>query len=103
MFDYLLVLFHRYSLYFLASLALIKFLVLLWYKPHRMSYAFRNFLNIYSRYAARDEKVARWNKFRALHNPLTVLFYILFLFWLISVFVFKFSVSHKTGVGPTDF
>jgi len=95
MIDDFFLLVYTYGYLFLITFIIIKFIILFWYKPHRPSYAFRNFFNVYGRYAMRDEKIERWLKFKGLHNFITVIFYIITILWLISIFIFQIAISRK--------
>ncbi|MFP5040131.1 hypothetical protein [Parasediminibacterium sp. JCM 36343] len=88
MIDELFVLIKSYGLFIALSLGILKLLILFWYKPQRPSYAFRNFLNYYGKYAMRDERQERWLKFKKMHNPTTILFYVITISWLITMVIY---------------
>ena len=99
LFDYFIILVYTFGLYVIIPLLFFKFIILLWYKPHRPSYAFRNFFTVYGRYAARDEKPERWFKFKRLHNAATIIFILSLLLWIACVVVYKnFSYQPNTPI-----
>ena len=93
--DDFFLLVYTYGYIFLVVLGIIKFIILIWYKPNRLHYAWRNYFTYYGRYAMRDERMERWLKFKGLHNFVTILFFINLVLWLISVFIFQIAISHK--------
>lgn len=98
--DNVIFFFYTYALYFIIPLVFFKVLTLLWYKPYRPSYVFRNFFNIYGKYSLRDEKMERWLKFKKLHNPATALLYISMLIWIISFLIYSHFASYGNTSNP---
>ncbi len=95
MIDDFLLFINQYGIYFILIVSVIKVIILLWYKPNRPKYAFNNFFNYYGKYAIRDEQLERWVKFKRLHNPATLIFYILTGLLLLTIFIFKFVATSR--------
>ncbi len=91
--DILIQFFHDYGIFFLLLLGTIKLILLIQYKPHRPSYAFKNFFTFYDRYSLRNDKVERWEKMRKICNPVTIGFYIILGLCFISQFVYFMTRS----------
>lgn len=93
MLDNVFVFLNDYGLYLICLLGIVKLAWLIWYKPHRPSYAFRNFFTFYDRYAIRDEKQDRWSKFKSINNPLTILFYIICVAFILDQILLKLLIK----------
>ena len=86
--DLFIKLFIQYRYYLILCIVIAKFLVLLWYKPHRPSYALVNFFRYYSKYDKRDDKAERWKIFIAINNPLSIALYFSVFIGLLSFVMF---------------
>ena len=86
--DILIQFFHDFGFIFLLLFGATKLILLIRYKPHRPSYAFRNFFTYFDRYSLRNDKVDRWEKMRKFCNPITIAFYIALGMSFISQFVY---------------
>ena len=86
-----------YGIYALLVVVLLKFIVLLSYKPSRPSYAFKNLLAYffsYKYYAVKDKDIANWQKMKRINNPLAIALYCIFAAWVLSAAV-VIIFSHK--------
>jgi len=87
--DDLIYFFYENGLYLLIGLAAIKVLLIFIYKGIDIAYLFENFLVIYSDHGI--EPNLKRKRFRAIHNIVTVVFYIVLLLWTAVTGVVKFA------------
>jgi len=86
-----------YGIYALLLVLLLKFIVLLSYKPLKPNYAFKNLFTYffsYKYYAVRDKDIANWQKMKRFNNPLAITFYCFLGVWVLSAAV-VLIFSHK--------
>ena len=94
-FDSAIILICKYGVFPLMIVMLVKFLVLLRFKPLNPSFAFRNLFTYFSKYGyfrIKDKDKAKWLKIKHNNNQLAVVFYLLLGLWILATsIIFIFS------------
>jgi hypothetical protein len=74
-----------YCLTIVIMLCVFKLAILIWYKPHRLSFARKHYFTIYFQNPVSDREINnhKWPFFKKMHNLLTVLTYSFFALWLL--------------------
>jgi hypothetical protein len=87
--DDIIYFFYENGLYLLIGLAVVKSLLIFFYKGIDIAYLFENFLLIYSDNGI--EPNLRRKRFRTIHNIVTVIFYLVLIVWAAITGVVKFA------------
>ena len=95
--DVLIYFISQYGIYILVLLLILKFFVLLWYKPSNIGYAFINIFSYYGDkiyYRVRDKDMLKFNIMKRYNNLLAIAIYPLMLMYILCIFIVK-TLSHK--------
>ncbi len=83
-FDDLFYFFSNFGWCVVLFLCFLKLTLLVWYKPHRLSFIVSNFLKLYLNMAYipnRELANKKWPVFKKAHNITTIIFYTTFFLW----------------------